>query len=98
NIERAARALRKQITGSPSTSGVAATGGHGAASMATIAIQARALARLVLPGDVVRRARRRIVVVPSGPLQFVPFGILPASARYAARNESVLSARLHDLT
>jgi len=79
NIERAARALLTKITRSPSTSGVAAMGAHGAGSMAAIAVQARALARLVFPGDVVRRARRRIVVVPSGPLQLVPFGILPAS-------------------
>jgi CHAT domain-containing protein/tetratricopeptide (TPR) repeat protein len=90
DIERAARSLLTKITRSPSTSGVAAMGAHGAGSMATIAVQARALARLVLPDDLVRRARRRIVVVPSGPLQVVPFGILPTSVGTAGNDRILL--------
>lgn len=42
---------------------------------------AAALARFVLPEDAIGRVRKRIVLVPSGPLQLVPFGILPASPR-----------------
>src|SRR5436190_8774776 len=60
------------------------------AASPTIAVQARALARLVLPDDLVRRARRRIVVVPSGPLQVVPFGILPASVGTAGNGRILL--------
>ena len=90
DIERAARRLLVKITRSPSASRAESTDGQHANSTATIAVQARALARLVLPDDLVRRARRRIVVVPSGPLQVVPFGILPASVGTAGNGRILL--------
>src|SRR5262249_16621729 len=55
--------------------------GQNSTALTMISARASALARLVLPEDVTRLLRRRVVLVPSGPLQFVRFEVLPVSPR-----------------
>jgi CHAT domain-containing protein/tetratricopeptide (TPR) repeat protein len=90
DIERGARALLESIAVPPSAPRVPSRGPNRSNSLTRINDRARALARLVLPENVARQLQRRIVVVPSGPLQLVPFGILPASAGAAVDGRILL--------
>ena len=74
-IDRAARLLLESIAVPPT--GPAA--GKRGADIESKGIRERlnTLARLVLPEELAGQVRRRIVVVPSGALQLVPFGLLP---------------------
>ena len=88
DIEHAAHDLVESIAVPPTAS---VAGSRGAIpSTSTIAKRARALARLVLPIEAIRQARGRIVVVPSGALQLVPFGVLPRSTGAATAEETLL--------
>jgi CHAT domain-containing protein/tetratricopeptide (TPR) repeat protein len=77
-IQRAARDLLEDIADLPSRSTRGRSGNSD--DLEGIRQRANTLARLVLPEQAVRQAHRRIVVVPSGPLQLVPFELLPLSA------------------
>jgi CHAT domain-containing protein/tetratricopeptide (TPR) repeat protein len=89
DIEHAARDLLESIAVPPPASIAGSRGANPPSSTAAIAKRAKALARLVLPGEAARQARGRIVVVPSGALQLVPFGVLPRSTG-AATDEGTL--------
>ena len=75
-IDRGARRLLAAISIPPAAPPPIVSG----RSSQTVAA-AVTLARMILPEDAVRRIRKRIVFVPSGPLQLVPLGVLPPSPR-----------------
>jgi CHAT domain-containing protein/tetratricopeptide (TPR) repeat protein len=83
DIARKARQLLESIAVPPTSQGP--MGQTRSASMSNVSAKASALAQLVFPEGVGQLVRKRIVLVPSGPLQYVPFGLLPMLPRADSR-------------